>query len=301
MPARGGRQARQGRANRAPRRPPTSPARPVLSPTSSHAGAGKGMPLADCCSSELNGGLRRTTNRCDSPTGMEDAGHSRRSWFRRTRGSAWGSSSRAISMSRVRPRVRIRPMTPDDAQVALRDARGDVPGHVGPRRRPSRDWQHWLLGDDHDWSLFFVAEAGGEPAGVALYRHRPPSPKSARSGSSTCGARRRRAWAVRSCSTLSPSFGGAGGAPPLGVDAEPDRRAAPLRQRRHARRSRIGHLRARALVGSVSGVLSRLRAKCPECRAYTAVALGPGSECHACGRTFAAGLVRVHARLGPRG
>ena len=47
------------------------------------------------------------------------------------------------------------------------------------RRRPFEEWQHWLLGDDHDWSLFFVAEADGEPAGVALCRPSPPTPKSA--------------------------------------------------------------------------------------------------------------------------
>jgi arginase family enzyme len=44
-----------------------------------------------------------------------------------------------------------------------------------------------------------------------------------------------------------------------------------------------------------------LRAKCPECRAYTAVALGPEYECHACGRTFAAGLVRVPRAWGRGG
>jgi len=37
--------------------------------------------------------------------------------------------------------------------------------------------------------------------------------------------------------------------------------------------------------------MSRLRAKCPDCRTQTAVALGPEYECHACGRTFAAGMV----------
>jgi arginase family enzyme len=47
--------------------------------------------------------------------------------------------------------------------------------------------------------------------------------------------------------------------------------------------------------------LSRLRAKCPECRTYTAVALGPEYECHACGRTFAAGLVRVPRAWGRGG
>lgn len=47
--------------------------------------------------------------------------------------------------------------------------------------------------------------------------------------------------------------------------------------------------------------MSRLRAKCPECRTYTAVALGPGYECHACGREFAAGLVRVPRAWGEGG
>jgi arginase family enzyme len=39
--------------------------------------------------------------------------------------------------------------------------------------------------------------------------------------------------------------------------------------------------------------MSRLRARCPDCGTFTAVALGPGYECHACGREFAAGMVRV--------
>jgi arginase len=39
--------------------------------------------------------------------------------------------------------------------------------------------------------------------------------------------------------------------------------------------------------------MSYLRAKCPTCKTLTAVAIGPEYECHSCGRTFAAGLVRV--------
>jgi arginase len=39
--------------------------------------------------------------------------------------------------------------------------------------------------------------------------------------------------------------------------------------------------------------MSFLRAKCPTCKTLTAVAIGPDYECHSCGRTFAAGLVRV--------
>jgi arginase len=47
--------------------------------------------------------------------------------------------------------------------------------------------------------------------------------------------------------------------------------------------------------------VSRLRARCPECRTYTAVAIGPGYECHACGREFGAGLVRVPQAWGENG
>jgi len=47
--------------------------------------------------------------------------------------------------------------------------------------------------------------------------------------------------------------------------------------------------------------MSRLRAKCPDCRTYTAVAVGPEYECHACGREWRAGLVRVPRAWGNGG
>lgn len=47
--------------------------------------------------------------------------------------------------------------------------------------------------------------------------------------------------------------------------------------------------------------MSLLRAKCPTCHGYTAVAIDSGYECHACGRTFAAGLVRVPRAWGDGG
>ena len=47
--------------------------------------------------------------------------------------------------------------------------------------------------------------------------------------------------------------------------------------------------------------MSRLRGKCPDCRTFTAVALGPEYECHACGRVFGAGLVRVPRAWGDGG
>jgi arginase len=47
--------------------------------------------------------------------------------------------------------------------------------------------------------------------------------------------------------------------------------------------------------------VSALRARCPQCRTFTAVAMGLGYECHACGTEFAAGLVRVPRAWGAGG
>ena len=47
--------------------------------------------------------------------------------------------------------------------------------------------------------------------------------------------------------------------------------------------------------------MSRLRAKCPDCKTYTAVAIGPDYECHSCGRVFHSGLVRVPQAWGDGG
>ena len=47
--------------------------------------------------------------------------------------------------------------------------------------------------------------------------------------------------------------------------------------------------------------MSRLRARCPDCRTLTAVAIGPEYQCHSCGREFGAGLVRVPRAWGTGG
>ena len=47
--------------------------------------------------------------------------------------------------------------------------------------------------------------------------------------------------------------------------------------------------------------MSSLRARCPNCRTFTAVAVGEGYECHSCGSTFSAGLVRVPRAWGKGG
>ncbi len=47
--------------------------------------------------------------------------------------------------------------------------------------------------------------------------------------------------------------------------------------------------------------MSALRARCPHCRTLTAVAFDEGYECHSCGTSFAAGLVRVPRAWGTGG
>jgi arginase family enzyme len=47
--------------------------------------------------------------------------------------------------------------------------------------------------------------------------------------------------------------------------------------------------------------VSALRARCPNCRTFTAVAVGDEYECHSCGTTFPAGLVRVPRAWGVGG
>jgi arginase family enzyme len=47
--------------------------------------------------------------------------------------------------------------------------------------------------------------------------------------------------------------------------------------------------------------MSRLRARCPDCRTLTAVSIGPSYQCHSCGREFEAGLVRVPRAWGTGG
>ena len=47
--------------------------------------------------------------------------------------------------------------------------------------------------------------------------------------------------------------------------------------------------------------MSTLRARCPECRANTAVSLGGDYQCHSCGREYGAGLVRVPSAWGDGG
>jgi arginase family enzyme len=47
--------------------------------------------------------------------------------------------------------------------------------------------------------------------------------------------------------------------------------------------------------------MSALRGRCPNCRTFTAVAVGDAYECHSCGATFSAGVVRVPRAWGVGG
>ncbi|MCY7303618.1 MAG: arginase family protein [Thermoleophilia bacterium] len=47
--------------------------------------------------------------------------------------------------------------------------------------------------------------------------------------------------------------------------------------------------------------MSALRARCRDCRTFTAVAIDTGYQCHSCGREYAAGLVRVPRAWGVGG
>lgn len=72
--------------------------------------------------------------------------------------------------------IRIRSMTPDDARIAYETHEETFRDMWGFAPMSFEDWRHWLVGENHDWSLFFLADAGGEPAGVALCRPRPTEP-----------------------------------------------------------------------------------------------------------------------------
>jgi mycothiol synthase len=100
------------------------------------------------------------------------------SGFKRTRGSYRMRIDFEDELAEPRPPegVRIRSMMPADERVAYETHEETFEDMWGHAPMSLEDWRHWLLGDDHDWSLFFLAEAEGEPAGVALCRPRPTEP-----------------------------------------------------------------------------------------------------------------------------
>ena len=80
----------------------------------------------------------------------------------------------------------------------------------------------------------------------------------------------------------------------LGVDGESTTGAVRLYES-------VGMRQVRRNDTYEKSAVSRLRARCPDCRTFTAVAIGPGYECHSCGREYGAGLVRVPQAWGEGG
>ena len=105
-------------------------------------------------------------------------------------------------------------------------------------------------------------------------RSAPEAVAAARSRARAAAPRVRRA--VSAAASVASALGGR--------RRQPDRRDAALRAGRHASRLPVGRLRE-APVGSWA--CRACRAKCPDCRTNTAVAIGPDYECHSCGRAFA--------------
>ena len=65
---------------------------------------------------------------------------------------------------------------------------------------------------------------------------------------------------------------------------------------------RVGIRRVEAVGVALEKALgvSRLRARCPDCNTFTAVAVGPGTSVTSCGREFERGARARSARLGQR-
>ena len=188
------------------------------------------------------------------------------------------------------------PLAADEA--AVYEAIRSVPRTTGSTSDETfEEWRHWLLGrTSFDPRLWFLARAGDELAGFSVCATDTNDPTHGHVGCSVSGGRgggRDSAW--RCCCTRSRISAARADAWHLGVDASsPTGATAPLRAGRDAR------LPALRLLASRSSV-SRLRARCPDCRTLTAVALGPEYQCHSCGREFAAGLVRVPRAWGTGG
>jgi mycothiol synthase len=67
--------------------------------------------------------------------------------------------------------VVVRPATAEDAQLAYETHQETFEDSWEHEREPFEEWSHWMTGyESFDPSLWFVAEAGGEPAAVCLCR-----------------------------------------------------------------------------------------------------------------------------------
>ncbi len=160
------------------------------------------------------------------------------------------------------------------------------------------EWSHFLLQPPRFVpELWFVAVDGDEIAGFAICHPLPdaPRPRLGRRARRKAGLADARARAGAPPARF-PRVQGAGagaGRSRRGL-REPDRSAHAVRAGGHASDAPLRDLREGAAVSS-------LRARCPVCRTFTAVAVGDGYECHRCGGEFAAGLLRVPRAWGSGG
>ena len=202
----------------------------------------------------------------------------------------------AAAGSRVAGRIRGRDVSSSsDARAfhaALNEAFADEWNFVADAVRTSGARLR-VHAPDFDPTLWFIVREGDEIAAVlrgdadrsGLGLDRRDRRAQARGASAGSG--------LRSCATRSASSI-AGGRRRVGARSrrpESHRRDAALRARGHARRVRSGRVREGAHV-------SRLRAKCPDCKTFTAVALGPEYECHSCGASSTRGHGARAAGLG---
>ena len=181
--------------------------------------------------------------------------------------------------------VEVRTFEPGDEKVFYDAASGDVRGLVGADRgavrrvgalAPERaDVRSRRSGSSRSRSA--------EPAGIAICHPHAAMPDHGWIRILGCETRLAtdagvgRALLLHAFGAVPPPRPDAGRA--RGRRGEPDGREPAVREGRHARSAQFRHLR------EGSGV-SSLRARCPSCRTFTAVAVGDGYECHSCGSTF---------------
>ena len=196
-----------------------------------------------------------------------------------------------IVAAHVRPRAR--------RARGLRGAQEAFADHWDHAGRAARRGAHWSIADPRfDPTCGSSREDGDELAGISLC------------DVGTSPATRPRAGSA--CSACAGRGGGAGSALALLLHSFRDFAAAGARASASAstRRTSTGAVRLYERAGmhvdaapetAARGAVSRLRARCPDCRTLTAVAVGPDYECHSCGREFGAGLVRVPRAWGTGG
>ncbi len=156
-------------------------------------------------------------------------------------------------------------------------------------------WERQTRKHDHDPSLWFLVRDGDE---VAAATRNDPN----RNGGGWIGALGvRRGWRGRGLARalLLHSFREfhARGLRRVGLGVD----AANPTGATHLYESVGMHVEVEHVVWEKAVDVSLLRARCPDCRTLTAVAVDDGYECHTCGRTFGAGLVRVPRAWGDGG